>query len=182
MSKKVRLNLDLIYPIDSIYSSSDNTDPSTILGGKWSLVNKEFSTYASYKLDSTLFTPSDNVSNVYFGFTRNGHTITFQIQYTNKVELNDNTIEIGTIDFEAIGISRFLQSAYFTGISDGGNAIVTHYIHATSGVISSRDVVSHTNNNTVPAGNTNLFTISMVIPNGYMLDEKCCKFDWKRTA
>lgn len=173
--------LNLMYPVNSVYVSSSNEDPSSKIGGTWSLIDKEFSYLATYKQDSEYISFNDkNVSGVYFGFTREGHSIMFQIQYTNEVELNDNTIEIGTVNFEDIGISRFLQAVYFTGVCDGADAITTMHMHATSGLITCRDVVNSAG--TVAKGNYNYFTVTITVPHVYMLDEKCNRFYWKRTA
>lgn len=174
-------NFDSVNPVGSILITSTNTNPSSELGGSWELIDKEFIPLGTYKLDSEYITiNSTNVASSYFGFTRAGHTITFQMQYTNLVELNDNTIELGTINFEKVGITRFMQSVLFMGSSDGANATILQYIHATSGVISSREVIG--GDGVVSSNNPCHLTITITLPSSYMLDSACDKFYWKRTA
>ena len=55
LSKDNRFNIDLIYPIGSIYMSVNNTNPSILFGGEWTLIQDRFLVGAgnSYQTEST---------------------------------------------------------------------------------------------------------------------------------
>jgi hypothetical protein len=176
-------NFNELNPIGSVIITSTNTNPSDRLGGTWELIDKEFSMLATYKTNSEYISLNDDkVSNVYFGFTRTGHTFVVQIQYTTLVEIGEDTVELGTLNFEKMGISRFLQSTQFVGVSDNANAVVNQYLHATTGVLSTRDIIDRDAGGTIPNGSTVNLSVTINVPHTYMLDEKCDRFYWKRTA
>ena len=163
-------------PIGSIVVTSTNENPSTKLGGTWELVDKEFTNVGT---SSVGFEPSNNVKNVTASFTRSGHTIILNLAFTTNVELSDNSVLLGTINFEELGITRFGFNTRETGFCDAGNSVLMIYVSASTGEMSCVDVVGA---NTVAENIACYVTIPFQFIYTYMLDEKCNKFFWKRVA
>lgn len=169
--------IDLIYPIGSVYISSTNASPSSLFGGTWTLVDKEF-TPATFN-GNTLFTKNNtNVSAHSFYATRCGHTILLEIGFDTNAQINDTTKSIGNYNLANLGITRFNNSMDLTGFTDGGNCAVFMNI-STNGTVSTVDVIpdSYVSTDRYIDG-----CITAVMTPSFMKDEACNKFYWKRTA
>lgn len=171
-----KLNQNIGYQIGDIVITSTNENPSSRLGGTWELVDKEFTNVAT---SSVGFEPSNNVKNATASFTRSGHTIILNLAFATNVELSDSSILLGTIDFEELGITRFGFNTRETGFCDAGNSVLMIYVSGATGEMSCVDVVGA---NTVAKNVSCFVTIPFQFVYTYMLDEKCNKFYWKKTA
>lgn len=165
------------YPIDSIVVTSTNENPSSRLGGKWELIDKEFKSYAS---SSSNFFNADSINceldSCYY--TRAGHLIQIRLNYTNKVSLGDTNLVLGTFDFDKLGVTSFPYSLYnLLGATDGGNALLTTYINYSTGVLTHAESTS-----TVSANNSCYLLFEVALTYDRMIDSFCDKFYWKRIA
>lgn len=168
--------LDSMYSVGSVYVTSTNTNPSAKLGGTWELIDKEFS--CSGPVSGGLNINTTNVSKHSCYWSKTGHTIVFEIVFTNKVNITDTTLDIGQIDLQELGVTRFDNTCRNVGFSDGGNAAV--FIIATqTGAISSVDIIPESS---IASGNTIYLTITYNVSQAYMLDFTCDKFYWKRIS
>ena len=66
-----KLNIDLIYPIGSIYMSMNDTDPSILFGGTWKGINGRFllSSDSTYKV-GTIGGEENHAHTIPFGFDK----------------------------------------------------------------------------------------------------------------
>lgn len=171
------------HPVGSTYISNTNTNPATIYGGTWELVDKEFKSRHGGGSSNSMFTRNTtNTSAHSFWYTTAGHTVTVEIQVTPKVIFNDSQLEWGNIDLSQLGITQFSHTGYDYGWSDGGQGIAMVGIR-TNGQVNSYDVLTKTSGGSIPAGSEELKVVhTQAIPYYYMLDSACDKFYWKRTA
>lgn len=178
-------NFELMHPIGSIFVTNSNVNPSEQLGGKWSLINKEFSSAKGSDTGTgTYFTKhSTNVGSYGLYFVRNGNSIDIRLMVKNNVELSDDKIILGNILFENLGFSQLYYSLYsHLGGTDGGNAVVQSTLMYDTGEVSSNDVIHKSNASNVATNSEIYFEFSFTIPMEYMLDNACDKFYWKRTS
>lgn len=92
VNEKTRLNVDLIYPVGSIYMSVNSTNPSTIFGGTWEQLKDRFLIGAS---------------NNYVINTTGGQT---SINYTPSGTVQGHTLTINEIPSHSHEIQRELNS------------------------------------------------------------------------
>lgn len=169
-------SLDDIYPVNSVYISSTNTNPATSLGGTWELIDKEFSPTTS---SNTGFNASSDITTNSVRWSRSGHSLDFEFTFTSSAALTDEVIILGTLDYSVMGVERLNHTLRVVGSSDGANSLFILYINATTGEVQSVDSIGET---TVAAGNSCYAFFSMNINPDFMLDSACNKFYWKRVS
>ena len=169
-------SLDDIYPVNSVYISSTNTNPSTFLGGSWELIDKEFSPTTS---SNTGFTASSDITTNSIKWSRSGHSLDFEFTFTSSAALTDEATTLGTLDYSVMGVERLNHTLRVVGSSDGANSMFILYINPTTGEVQSIDSIGET---TVAAGNSCYAFFSMNINPDFMLDSACNKFYWKRVS
>lgn len=170
-----------LYPVNSVYIMSTNTNPGSFLGGTWSLIDKEFAYTHNDNVDvtknNTNCTSIENV-NVYW----QDHSIKVRISKIKpKISLGeDNDKILLTLPPANFGVSAFLYKR-FCDFSDNGNTLLTWGLNG-DGDLMPTDYISRSGS-AVPAG-TELSVLDFVIwvPHTLMLDSWCDKFYFKRTA
>lgn len=173
------------YPVGSIYISSTNSNPSSLFGGSWELINKSFAPFQDSKSDSTYISyNTTNASAASATFIRNGQTITLRISVTPKVDLSDTTIVLGQLNLTNLGINTFFPTSFssFPFTTDAGHGIALVTI-STTGAISSVEVVPRNNDTTLDTDTHTIgtaFTITCHPDN--MIDSVCNEFHWKRVS
>ena len=164
------------YPIGSVYMTSTNTNPSDFLGGTWELIDKEFKKETGENIGFNF--NNTNTSEGKFFYTKAGHSINIEFNYKAKVAVGDTILNVGTIDLEALGISRLANRIWNVGFSDGGNSAIMFDV-STIGKVDTVDVVGEAS---ISVNSTCTFFACETISFDYMLDSACDKFYWKRTA
>lgn len=163
-------------PVNSIIITATNSNPSSIYGGTWSLIDKEFapvrSTLGGFDINTT------NVSSSSIRYSRSGHTINLEIQITPKVKLADSMIVLGNFDFATLGITKLNHTIRLLLASDGGQGIVMGEIIYNTGEFRSFDTIP----SDISANNNCYINLSFSNYYTQMLDSACNKFYWKRTA
>lgn len=176
--------IDMMYPIGSIYISATNTDPSSIFGGTWELIDKEFSEfynkYSGAEL-SNYVTDGAGATCTELSIIRSGHSIFIRLYMTTKMELWDTTTTLVTLNLPALG----LNSLTYTGAgdvyaSDGGNGIIMANLNDT-GSLSFVDCITKSGTALVEGATPRVLVDRTTIAQN-MIDEFCDKFYWKRTA
>lgn len=169
------------YPVGSIYISSTNSNPSSLFGGSWELINKTF-TPISVNDNSIITYNTTNASAATLHLNRAGNTITFRIAITPTVDLTDTSIPLGQLDLEKIGVTSIFSTnlSYYPFTTDAGHGIALVNITPT-GAINSVEVVPR-NSETILDTDTHaivgIFTLTF-LPEA-MLDSFCGEFYWKR--
>lgn len=182
--EKEKVYPEIYYPIGTIIIKSSNTNPSFTYGGTWELIDKEFknfsNTYSSTNISN--IATSSNATVTQAVLQRTGHTIVLRIGFETKVELNDNDINLFTLNLSELGIVDFRFGAYFITIpTDNKDGIIMGSFEF-NGVVKSSDVVMKGTATVMPSGaNASLF-IERNVHSAVMLDSACDKFYWKRIA
>ena len=174
---------DSYHPIGSIYITNTYINPSTTLGGTWTCIKKTFNTSQTW-FSSNVFTfNGTNTTNTAVGILRMSDTIYMRMYFAPKVTFNDNTIEIGTLNYTNFGLTDFWTPQGLLAISDGNNAVAM--MNWSSGAkLRVVDVVTKTTATTI-AASTNQFCYCTQIPFAnpdWMSNDACNQFYWKRTA
>lgn len=175
---------EIYHPIGTVIITSSNTNPSIYYGGKWELVDKEFknfsNTYSSTEVSK--IATSENATVTQVVVQRVGHTIVLRVGFETKIELNDNDINLFTLNLSELGVVDFRFGAYFITIpTDNKDGIIIGSFEF-NGLVKSSDVIMKGNATVMPSGaNASLF-IERNVHSAVMLDEACDKFYWKRTG
>lgn len=172
--------LNLIYPVGSVYTTSTNTNPSSTLGGTWSLIDKKFA-YASLDAANCVTLNSTNCSEVAGKIIRMEHTLWFYISFVPKVAITDSTLAMFTFKLDSLGVSG-LTNFHFSSMTDGGQAVFTFNINA-SGQFSTTDViVRNSGTANLATGYTLVAQCDTPVSSSQILDSAANQFVWKRTA
>lgn len=170
------LLIDIIHPVGSVFVTSTNTNPSTTIGGTWTLINKSFTPYGN--TSSTFFTPNSNISDVSCAVIRNDSTLRIRLTGTINYKISDTTTTIGKFNWDKIGVTSipYGLGQYPAGY-DYGSAVVLCTVEYDTGNVSIVEAVGY---NDATGGDMYLdFTIPVGASN--MLDSACNQFHWKRT-
>lgn len=166
------------YPVGSEFITSTNTNPNSFgIPGTWTLIDKEFSSVGPTNSGFNINTTNTTSATPYW--SRSGHTLNLEIVFTNKVQINDNTVIVGNWNLETLGVTRLNHGIGTCGYTDAGNCLFMGYTN-TLGEFSIVDLIP---DSYISAGKTdNKIFLSVAIHKDYMLDSACDKFYWKRTA
>lgn len=171
-----------LFPVDSVYHTSINENPSDYLGGTWTLINRFLHPTRSSDVGAFFTQDTSAVSSVSAGaMIRQGNAIRVKLNLVLAENLTDTSATLGTLGFEYLGISSIGYTQFIVGVSDGGNGLVMCNID-NDGVITSVDVVPKVDNNSIASGQTLYLDFTIIPSQDYLLDEKCDDFVWKRTA
>jgi len=173
------------FPVGSCYTTDTNTNPADLLGvGTWELIDKMFISMSSTTL-SNFFTP--NTTNVTtdgcgIGLVRNGHTIRILLKIKNAVALTGTNTQLGTFNFQNLGIGGTTSTLRIIGDSEGeGLSVCT--INNSSGLLTNIEFIPRNSDVTsIPAEQTIYYDFIIQPTRANMLDNHCNKFIWKRTA
>lgn len=166
------------YPVGTVLTTATNTNPSETYGGTWELIDKEFSWYKpATNTGWTINSTNTTSASVYW--SRSGHTISITGTFVNKVDIEDTTLTIGTLNLSTLGVSRTGQNHWFTGFSDNGSCILMMQFVYNTGELQVVDIVGDPY---VSAGRSCNFGFTINIPSTYINDSACNKFYWKKTA
>lgn len=182
VSSKVKaLSLLDVYPVGSIYVSSENVDPAETMGGTWELVDKLLK-QASYNQNTNAVTiNTNNVASLGTCLiTVDGNTMEIYISLTTKVALADQDVNLFALNLEAIGVSS-LAAKRIVGNSDGGNGFVNASVNSAGNVLAT-DVVTKTSGANMAADVGVQFSATWKINKNSRIDAFCDRFFWKRTA
>lgn len=176
------ITIDNVYPVGSVYVSSENVNPASVFGGTWELVDKLLK-HASYNQNTNVFLiDANNVSTLGASLlTVDGNTMEFYVNVGTSVALGDTPVNLFTIALKSIGISAFDAVKRIIGYSDGGNGLVNASV-SDSGLVAANDVVTKTSGGTIASGSTMQFNAVWKIPVESRMDAFCDRFFWKRTA
>ncbi len=181
-NKVIKKYVDDKYPVGSVWvggkNDSEPIDPSTIFGGTWKLIDKEFrSTYHNDEGTDGAFVVSKDVSDYQIFAIYSGHTIRLRLFFTPKVAFaDDNVVQIGQFNFEKIGLTGFYHSVIsIPAMSDASNGLVMATIGNT-GEVEVNDVIKNT------TANQGIYiNQEITCRHTEMLDSFCDKFYWQRT-
>ena len=167
-------SIPTLFEVGSIYISANNTSPSTLFGGTWELIDKEFRSESVS--DSSAFTTSATMSSYGVTCCRGGHTAEIYFYFTPTSALGETNVTLGKWNWSNLGFTKLPAPQPYFAFNDTANGGIAGVINI-SGSMSNQDIInSHT------AAQMWQLTFTAVIPWDYMLDDFCDKFYWKRTA
>lgn len=173
-----------LYPVGSKYITKTNENPSSYLGGTWTLVDKRLKTVGrKITDDTTYFIPTSNISNFTLTYQMSAHSYFIRIDFISAVDFEDTAIDLGTINFSAFGVKKFdYSSVRIAAGTDDGNGFAMLDLNADTGVVSSNDVVAKVGATSIASGSRYSVVFSGNIKTSHLLDEYCDEFIWERTA
>ena len=186
-NKKRVKTLDNTYPIGAVYISSSNTNPSTILGGQWALIDKEFTPkkFSYNDTDKWYDINTTNLTSATCYAMRSGHTITIECAVVNKVALTDSNFDLLTFNIQKLGIAsgKEIGTAFFTPLcGDGANGIAFAVFYG-GGILRTYDVmVRGSSGASLPVAGNLRASATWAVKYDDMDDSACNKFYWKRTS
>lgn len=171
--------LNFFYPVGSIYIMPTNTSPETLFGGTWELIDKEFiplvGNYTSYFTRNTT-----NTSEVtYCAIMRAGHSIRVRINLKNKVTLDDDNLEMGTLKLSSIGITTFSYTQTIAATVNDA-VLMRAQLNGETGVLTHTSLFG--TSATVAADSSLVYEFKFVVSPNSMLNDHCNKFYWKRIS
>lgn len=178
---------NLVHPVNSIFVSSVNTNPSETFGGTWELVDKSFkNTVIDIRNNTHWVKPSSAALSSELGsesaILLTDHTVSIRLNVKTTIALTDTEIQIGKLTVSELGINSLSNSIlYDAAISDGGNCTIC-YRFDSEGNLAVFDVINAAGAHSAPAGTSFFIHIVQPIPHYLMQDAYCDKFYWKRTA
>lgn len=184
----IKKYIDDKYPVGSVWVGGKNgdtpIDPSTIFGGNWRLIDKEFASITIKDENGTggLFAKEEIVTGYELLALCSGHTIRLRLGFTPNTVFEDNyggnelSKAVGQLNLEKLGITTFYHSLVdIVAMSDSSNGLLMAIIN-TDGLVSISDVIkSNTANKEV------LISTEITCRGDDMLDGFCDKFYWQRT-
>lgn len=184
----IKKYIDDKYPVGSVWVGGKNgdtpIDPSTIFGGNWRLIDKEFASISIKDENGTggLFAREEIVSGYELLALCSGHTIRLRLGFTPNTVFEDNyggneiSKAVGQLNLEKLGITTFYHSLVdIVAMSDASNGLLMAIIN-TNGLVSISDVIkSNTANQEV------IISTEITCRGDDMLDSFCDKFYWQRT-
>lgn len=174
-----------MHPIGSCITMSTNTNPSTKLGGTWTLINKQYSVISSNS-ESVNFLKQNttNVTTTKNYVFRNGNTIVLEFRFTPKstITLQDDTVILGTLNTDVLGLTSFGATRYFLLAGDSAEGIAQCKLDYTTNEISILDTVGTQGKTGLTAGYLLSGQLVTVVKPEFMLDDACNQFIFKRTA
>lgn len=172
--------IDLIHPVGSVFITSENINPSTMLGGEWMLINKSFAPYAGE--NNNFFTAESNISKALCIVERNDSTVRIRLSCTLGYNVTDTSTLIGTLNWGKIGVNQITYALYqYPAGCDAGAAVILCEVGATKGEVYTVEAVGANGGNQTTNANMYLdFTVP--VKHTDMIDSFCNKFYWERTA
>ena len=169
--------IDEVHPTGSCFTTTTNTNPNNLgILGTWVLIDKVFVNQSTSESNFIADGGQTNGVNAYW--SRCGHTLNLQLDFTNKVRIDDNTHHIGRWNVSALGVTGLPHVTSITGYTDGGNCCVMMDCKM-NGDVYTYDVIP---DSYVSEGKYICVFESLTIPMDNMLDSACNQFIWKRTA
>lgn len=167
--------IDYIYPVGSVFIASENTNPSTMFGGTWTLINKYFTPYHG-AITATL---KSGATSANIGMTRDSTSIRLRITIVNKVALTDTAVDLCQLPLSTLGVSNIGYTWYGSGVSDNGNSVTQATLVYDTGIFQHTDTF---NVSSLATESKIHYEVNLVIPWERRLDSACDRFFWKRTA
>ena len=150
---------------------------ATRYGGTWKLIDKEFTPYRSSKNEG--FTASSNTTIGSCYFTRGSHSITMEMSFTTKVQINDtNDFHLLTTNLTTLGINSTYMTHSFMLWGDEAQSIA-FVTFATDGKVRSYDQIP---DSYIAASRYLEGSITLTFSHENMLDSACNKFYWQRIS
>ena len=188
-NKAITKYVDSKCPVGTVWIGGKNgskpIDPSTIFGGEWELIDKEFASIIIKDEDGTggLFAKEEIVSGYELLALCSGHTIRLRLVFTPDMVFEDNyggnefSKAVGQLELEKLGITTFYYSLVdIVAMSDNSNGLLMAIIN-NDGLVSISDVIkSNTANQKV------IISTEITCRGADMLDSFCDKFYWVKKS
>lgn len=183
-NRAIKNYVDSKCPVGTVWiggkNGSEPIDPSTIFGGTWDMIDKEFASINFYEKDTgTTFVKNDVVSSYYVEAILSGHTIKLSLGIvpTVAIENDSQTVDLGTVNCNSLGAKDFVYGMYGLLMqSDAANGcVMVSFSH--DGNITINDFVKPT-----VADATLYLNTEITCQFENMLDGFCDKFYWKKIS
>ena len=175
-----------LHPVGSIICMATNKNPGDLLGfGTWELVDKELTNNFYTLTTGKGWTDVNGTATSDSGFHISGHSLTLRLILKLNNATSDSTYIVGTIDPSYLGLTQLPLTKTGIPFTVDGGEVVGNATISTAGTVQINDgwtvssgAISHSINLTYSVP----IHASYTVPYQTMLDEKCNKFYFKRTA
>ena len=177
-SNWLRLGLvEDVYPVGAVYCSSTNTNPSTLFGGTWELIDKGYKDFTG-TVDNA-FTPGQNVEQLPCYVTRGAKSVRIRPVLKVNTTLTDTAFELGAFNWANIGITSLpMGFEDMVSYDDAANGGIAWQVAWDTGKATQVDVVGASS---IASGCTFTLELTATMCASRMVDSFCDKFYWKRT-
>lgn len=107
-----------VHPIGSVIITSTNSNPSSIYGGAWVLVDKEITNVSGWTDNDTSFFTPNNLYHWVFRYTISKNTLFLDIEFQANFTMSDTWGVIGTVHYDRLGFTRIGHTANSVGFCD----------------------------------------------------------------
>lgn len=173
--------VDLIYPVGSYMVTKTNSNPSSKLGGSWTLRHKNLSykylegtsliTFASSGLDT---------STLSYGY-RQGDVINLSLRFTPTAAVGDTKLSVGTLNLNNLGVTGLGITRHVLAVGDSAEGAAILAIDS-SGNVSTQDFIGAEGKTTSVAGETLYANFTWSVNESHKIESHCDQFFWERTA
>ena len=182
-----------LFPVGSVYVTSENVNPQTYLGGEWSLIRKSLKYQwltSGFTWNNTNTQDYSTTATRYFMAIPNGNVIELRFQWWNKIAPSDTTITIGTFVPSSLGLpNTSIASHAIYGIvnADGLNAAGLAKLSPDTDnniyTLSIDDYVTRTEAYPTSTNMSHQLSLIFNVQNTtHLLDSFCDEFHWKRVS
>lgn len=170
------------HPVGSIAEFNTSVNPATYYGGTWVQIHKNFFwktltnsgfTFDSNNCDST-YADQESV------ILRRSDEIQVRLKWKSAAAYADTSLQIGTIDLSAVGLSS-MYAVFGIAYSDDGGGIGMVSV-TNEGVVNIVDIVQKTGAASIASGSTWYMNINLMFTNNAKIDSECNDFVWRRSA
>lgn len=175
--------LNTVYPVGAVMCMSTNTNPETLLGGTWELIDKQFASKTFSNTD-VITKSSTLISDITAYAVRGATSITIRLSFYFLAAYNSQAdVEFGTLNVAKLGFDSSTYQSYVAGIMNTNNPISSADVAVLTTTITNAGVWRYyCTTRTIPAEHTIYLQTTLEIPYVDRLDSACDKFYFRRTA
>lgn len=173
--------VDLIYPVGSYVITKTNSNPSSKLGGSWTLRHKNLS-YKYLEGTSLIEFASSGLDTSTTSYAyRQGDVINLSLRFTPTAAVGDTKLSVGTLNLNNLGVTGLGITRHILAVGDAAEGAAILAIDS-SGAVSTQDFIGAEGKTASVAGETLYANLTLAVNESHKIESHCDQFFWERTA